>query len=68
MDQRFTDKTFLYGRFAYNNENLIDPSLNPNFNFYQKNHTETGALHLSHTFTPNLLFEVSAGLSQFIQQ
>ena len=67
VDQRFTDKTFLYGRFAYNNENLTDPNLNSNYNFYQKNHTETGALHLSHAFTPNLLGEVSAGLSQFIQ-
>jgi hypothetical protein len=67
VDQRISDKTYLYGRFAYNNENLTDPNLNSNFNFYQKNHTETGALHLSHTFTSNLIGEVSVGLSQFIQ-
>ncbi len=68
VDQRLNDKTFLYGRFAYNNENLNDDNLNPNYYFYQRNHTESGALHLSHVFTPNLVGEVSVGLSQFIQQ
>jgi hypothetical protein len=67
IDQRLTDKTFLYGRFAYNHGDLTNPNLNPNYNTYQKNHTETIALHLSHTFTPGLLGEVTAGLSQFIQ-
>lgn len=67
VDQRFTDKTYLYGRFAYNTENFTDASLNSNFNFFQKNHTENGTLHLTHVFTPNLIAEVSGGLSQFIQ-
>jgi len=67
VDQRFSDKTFLYGRFAYNTEDLTDPNLNSNFNFYQKNHMESGALHLTRVFTPNLVGDVSLGLSQFIQ-
>ena len=67
VDQALGSKTFLYARYVNNVGDLLNPSSNPNFSYTQGNETESGALHLSTLFTPNLVGELTFGYSHFHQ-
>ena len=66
-DHRFSDKTLIYGRYAFNDGLLRNPNLNPNWNLDQGNRGQTAAGHFSRTIGPSALLEVTVGYSRFRQ-
>ncbi len=67
VDQSLGSQTLLYARFVYSRGDLLNPSANPNFAYTQGNKTQSGALHISHLFSPVLVGEVTFGYSHFLQ-
>ncbi len=67
IDQALGTRTFLYGRYGYNKIRLVNPNTNPNWYGAQQNDAHSVAAHLSHTLTPNLVFEFTLGYSRFLQ-
>jgi hypothetical protein len=67
VDQNLTDKTSFYGHFTWEKESRIDPNPTPSWYETEGTQTWTAAGHLVHNFTPNLLFDVGAGYTHFIQ-
>ena len=47
VDHKIGDKTFLYGRYAFNDGLLRNPNLNPNWNLDQGNRGQTAAGHFT---------------------
>jgi len=67
IDHRISDKTSIYGHYAYNGESLISPNLNPNWHQSQNSDAYSVGVHLVHLFSSAFLFDVSAGYSHFTQ-
>jgi hypothetical protein len=67
IDQRLGSKMFLYGRYAYNRANLLNPNLNSNYTVSQKNNAHSVAVHLTDMFRPSLIGEFTFGYSRFLQ-
>lgn len=67
FDQKVGSKAFMYGRYAFNNANLTNPNLNPNWHYIQQNRAQSAAYHVATPFKPNLLFEFTFGWSRFHQ-
>ncbi len=67
IDQKLGDKTFLYGRYAFNDGRKKNPNLNPNWYVSQVNRGQSASGHLSRTFTPSLVGELTFGYSRFKQ-
>jgi len=67
IDQKVGNKTFLYGRYAFNNAALTNPNLNPNWQYIQTNRTNSVAFHESTQLRPNLLWDITFGWSRFHQ-
>ncbi len=67
IDQKLSDKSFLYGRYAYNNELLRNPNLDPNWNLVQGNIGQNAGGHYTYTISPNILFESTVAYSRFKQ-
>jgi hypothetical protein len=67
IDQKISDKAFLYGRYAYNDGLLRNPNLNPNWNLDQGNRGQNLGGHLTYTLSPNTLFESTVAYSRFRQ-
>lgn len=67
FDQKVGSKTFVYGRYAFNNAQLVNPNYDPNWHYDQENRTNTVAFHASTQVRPNLLWEVTFGWSRFHQ-
>ena len=67
IDQSVGKKTFLYGRYGFNDAILLNPSLLPNITVSQLNRAQSVSIHSSTAFKPNLLFEFTFGWSRFHQ-
>ena len=67
IDQKVGNKTFLYGRYAFNNAALTNPNLDPNWQYIQTNRTNSVAFHESTQLKPNLLWDFTFGWSRFHQ-
>src|SRR5581483_5298859 len=67
IDHKISDKSFLYGRYAYNDGLKKNPNLNPNWWVNQGNRGQTAAGHYARTISPTTLLEITGGYSRFNQ-
>ena len=67
FDQKVGAKTFMYGRYAFNNGALTNPNLDPNWHYIQQNRAQSVSIHLASTFKPDFLWEMTFGWSRFHQ-
>jgi len=67
IDQNISDKTLLYGHFAYNKDSKQDPNLNPNWFITEGSETYSAAGHLVHVFSPDIVGEIGGGYTHFFQ-
>jgi len=67
VDHRLSDKTFLYGRYVFNDGLKKNPNLNPNWYVQQGNRGQSASGHLTRTISPSALLDVTVGYSRFKQ-
>ncbi len=67
LDHRLSDKTFLYGRYAFNDGLKKNPNLNPNWYVGQGNRGQSASGHLTRSLSASTLLDVTVGYSRFKQ-
>lgn len=67
IDDEISDKTSLYGHFAYHTEAQQSPNANPNWHITNYSDTYSTAAHIFHVITPNVTFNIDGGYTHFIQ-
>lgn len=67
VDQELGPATFMYVRYADNRPLLSTPSINPNWGESTTQPAKSIAGNLSHTFSPSLQWDLTAGFSMFSQ-
>ncbi len=67
FDQKIGSKTFMYGRYAINSDNLTNPNSNPNWRYIQDNRAQNVAFGLAMPIKSNFLAEFTFGFNRFHQ-
>jgi hypothetical protein len=67
VDQKLGAATFMYVRYADNRPSLNPPTLNPNWSESTTQPAKSIAGNVSHTFSPTLQWDTTAGFSMFSQ-
>jgi hypothetical protein len=67
IDQKITDRTNIYGHFAIDKARRLDPNNTPTWTNFETISDYTIAGHVSHVFSPTLVFDTAVGLAHFMQ-
>lgn len=67
VDQKINDKTNIYGHFAIDKSSLLNPNSTPTWNITNTISSYTYAGHVTHVFSPTLVFDAAVGEAHYMQ-